>query len=92
MRNILIISLIFILSSCAPTIDVQECIPPPIDSYVHGFWGGLVHGFVLFFSLFGSLFTDSIAIYAVNNSGGWYDIGFVLGTGTLTKGIKEIFD
>jgi hypothetical protein len=26
-----------------------------------------------------SLFTDSVAIYEVNNSGGWYNFGFVIG-------------
>lgn len=39
---------------------------------------GLIHGFCILFSLIGSYFTD-VRIYAFPNSGGWYDIGFVLG-------------
>ena len=39
---------------------------------------GLLHGFLVLFSLIGSIFTD-VRIYAFPNSGGWYDLGFVLG-------------
>jgi hypothetical protein len=28
-----------------------------------------------------SVFFEDIAMYAVNNTGGWYDFGFVLGVG-----------
>jgi hypothetical protein len=30
---------------------------------------------------------DDVAIYAVNNSGGWYDFGFLLGIGGFSGGI-----
>lgn len=43
-----------------------------------GFLKGLLHGFILFFSFIASLFTD-YEIYAYPNSGGWYDLGFLLG-------------
>jgi hypothetical protein len=33
-----------------------------------------------------SLFMDDVAMYAVNNTGGWYDFGFVLGAGILFGG------
>ena len=44
-----------------------------------GFWMGTWHGLISFFSFIGSLFDDSIVIYAVNNNGHWYDFGFVGG-------------
>jgi len=44
-----------------------------------GFWLGLWHGLIIFFTLIGSLFTDNVSIYEVNNNGGWYDVGFYLG-------------
>ena len=43
-----------------------------------GFFIGLLHGFIMLFSLVGSLFMD-IRVYAFPNSGGLYDFGFVLG-------------
>ena len=39
------------------------------------------YGIILPYSFIGSLFSDTIAIYSVLNSGGWYDFGFVLGVG-----------
>jgi hypothetical protein len=52
--------------------------PPPSGLEAPGFWLGLLHGFLILFSLIGSLFTD-VRIYAFPNSGGWYDFGFCLG-------------
>lgn len=39
---------------------------------------GLVHGFILVFSLIGSLFTD-VRVFAYPNAGFWYDLGVVIG-------------
>ena len=36
------------------------------------------HGYLIFFSVIGSIFLD-IRIYAFPNSGFWYDIGYVIG-------------
>lgn len=44
-----------------------------------GFWAGLWHGFICLFTFIISLFTDSVSMYEVNNVGGWYNFGFVLG-------------
>lgn len=33
-----------------------------------------------------SLFSESVNIYEVHNTGGWYDFGFVLGAGILLGG------
>ena len=57
-----------------------------VTSNSYGFWGGLWHGLILPFDWIGSLFSDDIAIYAYNNNGGWYDFGFILGSGTLIGG------
>ncbi|MEL7588957.1 MAG: hypothetical protein AAGU19_19755 [Prolixibacteraceae bacterium] len=43
-----------------------------------GFWYGLLHGFIIFFSFIISLFTD-YEIYAFPNTGLWYNLGFLLG-------------
>jgi hypothetical protein len=37
-------------------------------------------------SFIGFLFSDDIAVYAVDNNGGWYNFGFLLGVGGLFGG------
>lgn len=74
---------VLLLTSCADVSPhVQECVTT--DPY--GFWGGLWHGAIVPLSWIGSLFSDSIAVYAYDNNGGWYDFGFMLGVGGLISG------
>jgi len=62
-----------------------------------GFWAGLWHGFICFFTFIIGLFSDSVRLYEVNNTGGWYDFGFILGAaaffssgwGSCKKGRKK---
>ena len=68
-----------LLASCA-TQPYPSAADPP------GFFSGLLHGFLIFFSFIGSLFTD-YRIYAFPNSGGWYDFGFLIGAGFFLAGI-----
>lgn len=67
-----------VLSACATQPPPQAFDPP-------GFWAGLFHGFTIFFSLIGSIFTEN-RIYAFPNSGGWYDFGFFLGASSFLGG------
>jgi hypothetical protein len=73
---------VVLFSGCA---DVSAVCPAPTD-HIYGFWGGLWHGLIIFWSWIGSLFSDDIAVYAVSNNGGWYDFGFLLGAGMLASG------
>lgn len=68
--------------SCAPVVPIKACVSD--DPF--GFWGGLWHGIIAPFTFLVSLFSDSVAMYAVNNNGGWYDFGFVLGAGIIFGG------
>lgn len=52
--------------------------PSPGGYGVPGFFSGILHGFLMPFSLVGSIVMD-IRIYAYPNSGGWYDLGYFLG-------------
>lgn len=81
MKTTTIILALFLLlmSGCADVTPIQDCV---VDE-PYGFWSGLWHGIIAPFSFIGSLFCDSISMYAVNNTGGWYDFGFVLGAGIL---------
>ena len=68
--------------SCAEVSHIEKC----VTDVPYGFWGGLWHGMIAPIGFIGSLFSDNIAMYAVNNNGGWYDFGFVLGAGILFGG------
>ncbi len=79
--GLLLCSMLF-LAACAHVVDVDPCREGP----TYGLLGGLWHGFICPASFFISLILDDVSIYAVNNNGGWYDFGFVLGSGILFGG------
>lgn len=63
---------------------MSGCAPGPNDAIADtqqlaGFWLGLWHGLIVAITFVISLFTDNVNIYEVNNNGGWYNFGFVLG-------------
>ena len=60
------------LTSCAP--GGHEFVDQPA-----GFFMGLWHGFISFFTFIISLFNENVGVYEVNNNGGWYNFGFILG-------------
>lgn len=66
------------LMSCAPGPN-QLTDSPDYKGNVAGFWHGLWHGFIVLFTFIVSLFSDSVRIYEVHNSGTWYNLGFLLG-------------
>ena len=80
--------MVTVFSGCAHSPNVQECIPA--GTYIYGFWGGVWHGMIMWFSFIGSLFSDDIVVYAVNNNGAWYNFGFVGGLGTIIQIIRGI--
>lgn len=73
--KIYLVLIILLLSSCADTQTVDAC----LTGHTYGFFAGLWHGFIMFFSLIGSIFNDNIDIYAVNNNGAFYKIGYFIG-------------
>lgn len=66
-----------LLYSCAGTEPISTC----LTGTRYGFFYGLIHGFITPISFITSLFKENVAIYAVNNSGAFYDFGFLLGSG-----------
>lgn len=67
-----VIILLFVLVSCAPGNEKFTEAPA-------GFWMGLWHGFISFFTFIISLFNDNVHVYEVSNTGHLYDLGFILG-------------
>jgi hypothetical protein len=69
-----------------PAPSVHETFQPRPEGYdLPGFWTGLFRGFLIVFSFIGSLF-NSLRIYSFPNSGGWYDLGYVLGASMFLGG------
>jgi hypothetical protein len=73
---ILLIAVI-VLSGCANNETVEQC----LTGHKYGFFGGLWHGFIAPFDFIGMLFNKDITMYAQNNNGGLYALGFLLGSG-----------
>lgn len=51
-----------------------------------GFWFGLWHGLIALPALIIGLFADGVQMYERNNTGGWYDLGFLIGIGIMAGG------
>ncbi len=75
-------ALALLVSACASQIDAGVA----TGKDVPGFWWGLWHGFIFPWSWIGSLFRPDVAVYAVPNTGGWYDFGFFVGITMLGGG------
>lgn len=80
--SLFVILALLIFSSCADVQNVEAC----ITGHTYGFFGGLWHGIIAPLSFVLSLFMDDVAVWAVNNNGGWYSFGFLLGVGSLGFG------
>jgi hypothetical protein len=71
-------------------LAITGCAAGPTRFVDHpaGFFAGLWHGFIIVITFIIGLFTDSVQIYARNNTGGWYDFGFVLGAMIMLGGSR----
>ena len=74
-----VIVLLLFSVSCAPG-NVR------FEEKAAGFWAGLWHGLICVVTFIISLFTDSVHMYEVNNSGNWYNLGFLLGAAVALGG------
>ena len=85
MKFLIVCFFVTMLSGCADSVSfsVADSIQPV------GFWYGLWHGMIAPISWFVSLFSDSTAIYAIYNNGGWYDFGFMLGIGAFSSTVAS---
>jgi hypothetical protein len=64
--------MLMLVSGCAP--GNERFVAGPA-----GFWAGLWHGLICLVTFIISLFSDSVHMYEVNNTGNWYNFGFLLG-------------
>lgn len=78
-KYFIVVVVLLLLSGCADSVSFEEAMK--MDAV--GFWYGLWHGWILGIAWIVSLFSDSTAIYAIYNNGGWYDFGFILGSSSI---------
>ncbi len=77
---------LLLLSGCASTEAIDPCVD---QNETEGFLMGLIQGFIAPLTFIVSIFDDDVAMYAVNNSGWLYDLGFLLGIGGFSGGILK---
>ncbi len=85
-QKLLLLLLVLLLASCtANHVEITECVTLNPD----GFWKGLWHGWISPITFIISLFSDSVEMYSVNNTGGWYNFGFLLGASSAAGGTSK---
>ena len=72
--SLISIFVLILFVSCAPGSEKFSDEPA-------GFWMGLWHGCISVVTLIIGIFDSCIRIYETNNTGWWYDFGFILGAG-----------
>ncbi|HEX2394347.1 MAG TPA: hypothetical protein VHI78_03320 [Bacteroidales bacterium] len=69
--------LVVLVISCANSEAVDAC----LTGKKYGFWWGLWHGIIAPIDFVVMLFKDNVTMYAQNNNGAWYALGFLIGSG-----------
>ena len=70
--------LMVLVAGCAAGPN-ELAMQPDGDGRVAGFGLGLWHGVISPIAFVISLFNETVKMYEVHNTGGWYDFGFLLG-------------
>lgn len=81
---LMLAAIVLTLSSCAAG-DAQFT-----QDNRAGFWFGVWHGFIAFISLAIHIFNENVFVYEINNTGGWYDFGFLLGVIFIWGGSSHV--
>ncbi|MCH6199650.1 hypothetical protein MMU07_08670 [Aquiflexum sp. LQ15W] len=69
--------LLILMSSCAENVPLDQC----LTGKTYGFFWGIWHGIIAPISLVISLFDKDVAMFAMNNTGFLYGLGFLIGSG-----------
>ena len=72
-KLLILIPVLLLLSACAAGNEQFTAESPA------GFWYGLWHGIISVITLIIHVFNENVLVYETNNTGGWYDFGFLLG-------------
>ncbi len=83
-KQFILIAMFLTITSCAAG-DSQFTTDNPA-----GFWYGIWHGVISVVTLIIHVFNDQISVYEINNTGGWYDFGFLLGVIGIWGGSSHV--
>jgi hypothetical protein len=75
-----------IIAILVVTIGLSGCAPASYERPEAGFFSGIWHGLIFVFSIIGKVFGADIGIYAENNTGFTYWLGFIIGLGGFGGG------
>jgi hypothetical protein len=84
-RALLFVPLLAALAACARQSPAAVSAAPDAPGFLLGLW----HGFIFPLAWLLSLVMPDVAIYAVPNSGGWYDFGYFLGIVVFGVGARK---
>ncbi len=74
---LILLTILIFCNACAEQVDLE--FPESMTEY--GFFSGLWHGFIAPFSLIGMFFGLDVVVFAIKNTGFFYALGFLLGSG-----------
>lgn len=69
--------LLVLMASCASVEPIDPC----LQGKTYGFLWGIGHGLIAPISLIISFFDKDTIMFAQNNTGTWYGLGFLIGSG-----------
>ncbi len=75
---VILVVFVYCISLSLPGPNPGENLPDEHGN-IAGFWQGFWHGLVALITLIFSFFSDKVNIYEIHNSGGWYNLGFMVG-------------
>ena len=81
MNKIILLFLIVALTGCADSVSFEAATNMQKVGFLHGLW----HGVIFPFSFITSIFMSEVSVYAIYNTGVWYDFGFFIGVGGLAS-------
>lgn len=84
MKRLALLAAPLSLTACVAT-QASDAVAAQAPGFLLGLW----HGFIFPVAWIVSLFADNVAIYAVPNSGGWYDFGYFLGIAVFGIGARK---
>lgn len=86
-KNTLLLGALFLglilVSSCAPE---AICADEIATQKAYGFFGGLLHGLLLPVAVIAKMFSIETGLYALNNTGFLYWLGYLIGFSCLGGG------
>lgn len=82
-RASLAFAALLLLAACAT--QSAAAIAPAAPGFLLGLW----HGFIFPVAWLISLFVSEVSVYAVPNTGGWYDFGYFLGIVVFGVGARK---